>query len=127
VPRKVTRPRARTSGENDARRLGARTAFSDLDVAHPQLVDDLLQELTLFGGQVAARFLLEEREDVDHLLRRREIRLAHLASDGIGDVAEVNRGGVSERQHETKERDCRSVVTVFSGVVRLLGHDNREW
>ena len=46
-----------------------------LDEAQPQLVEHLLEQLPLFGRQVAARLRLEQRQDVDHLLRGRQIRL----------------------------------------------------
>src|SRR5207237_4068961 len=45
-------------------------AAGRLDVAQTQLVEHLLEHLPLLRGQIAARLLLEKREDVDHLLRR---------------------------------------------------------
>ena len=50
--------------------------FWHLDEAQAQLEEHLLEQLALFGGQVAARLLFEQRQDVDHLLRRRQVRLA---------------------------------------------------
>src|SRR5262245_51716503 len=58
-----------SSRVDDAWRLPAR-----LEEAHPQLVEHLLEHLTLFGRQVAPRLLFEQREDVDHLRRALEVR-----------------------------------------------------
>ena len=71
-----------------------------------QLEEHLLEQLPLFGGEVAARLLFEQRQDVDHLLRRRQVRLRGRAADGIGDVAEMHRRGVGKRQHEGDEVDA---------------------
>ena len=47
-----------------------------------KLVEDLLQHLTLFRGQVAARFLFEQRQDGDHLRGALEVRLGARAGSG---------------------------------------------
>ena len=52
-------------------RLGLRR----LHVTHPELVEELLQQLPLFGGQVAAGLLFEQRQDVDDLLRGGKVGL----------------------------------------------------
>ena len=88
------------------------SASAGLDVAHPQLVEELLEQLPLFGRQVAARLRLEQRQDVDHLLRGRQVRLRCLPGDRIGNVAEVHGGGVRQRQHERGEVDPPSPVVV---------------
>src|SRR5712692_2581813 len=38
-----------------------------LDEAQAELIEHLLQELALLGGQIAAGLLLEQREDLNHL------------------------------------------------------------
>ena len=47
----------------------------DLDEAHPQLEEHLLEQLAFLGSQVAACLLFHQREDVDHPLRRRQVGL----------------------------------------------------
>ena len=49
------------------------------------------------GREVAARLLFEQREDVDHLLRGRQVRFRGMPLDRIRDVAEVHGGRVRER------------------------------
>src|SRR3954469_5808461 len=67
------------------------SAAGRLDVAQAQLVEHLLEDLPLFGAEVAAGLLLEQRQDVDHLLRAFEVRLRRtLAGLRIRDVAEVD-------------------------------------
>src|SRR5687767_7971631 len=96
---------SRRSRNDDARGLRGRPLLAGLDVAKPQLVEDLIEELALLGGQIAARLLLEQREDVDHLLRGRQIRRDRLSRDRVRHVTEVNRSCVGERQNEAKERN----------------------
>src|SRR5688572_23694995 len=135
VPRKVTRPRVTLrlrsgraprlrsgSWDDDARRLRRVSLLADFDEAKAQLVDDLLEELTLFGRQVAARLLLQQRQDLDHLLRRGKIRLSRLPADRVGHVAEMHGGGVRERQHESNEGDGGGVMLRGVMVVRVLWH-----
>ena len=62
-----------------------------LDKPHAQLVQHLLEQLTLFEGEVAARFLIEQREDLDHLGGAIQVERGPLAGHGIGQVAEMNR------------------------------------
>ena len=52
-----------------------------LDEAQAQLVEHLLEHLALFGRQVAARLLVEQREDLDHLRGAVEVRLASARPD----------------------------------------------
>src|SRR4029453_2161123 len=66
-------------GNDDPRR-----AVLDVHEPHAQFVQTLLEQLTLFGAQVAARLLLEDAEDVDHLARALDIRRLYLARHGIG-------------------------------------------
>ena len=40
------------------------------DEPHPQLVEHLLEHLTFLGRQIAARFLVQQRQDVDDLTGR---------------------------------------------------------
>src|SRR5579862_5748863 len=76
VPSRVTRMQEASgcSGLNDPRR-----AALDLDVAHPQFEQDLLDDLALLRRQIAARLVLEQRENLNHLPRAGQIRLEPLA------------------------------------------------
>src|SRR4029453_6721244 len=65
-------------------------ALLSLDVAHPQLVEQVVNELGLVGRQVALRLLLQEADQVDHLMRGHEIRLVTLAAVRVWDVAEMH-------------------------------------
>src|SRR4051794_4621901 len=49
------------------------SAARDLEETHPQLVEHLLEHLSLLGRQVAAGFLFEQTENVDHLRRPFEV------------------------------------------------------
>src|SRR5215510_12810215 len=53
----------------------ARLRLVRFDEAQPQLVENLIEQLPLFGREIAACFRLEQRQDVDHLLRGREIHV----------------------------------------------------
>src|SRR5262245_12805888 len=75
-----------------------------LNVPHSQLVEDLLQHLTLFRRQVAARLLIEERQNLDHLRRTDEIRLGPRAGR-IRQIAEMNGRRTGQRQHERGKRE----------------------
>src|SRR5580765_1546427 len=55
-------PRLRLDDE-----LLAGAALRRLDKAHAEFVEDLLQQLPLFSGEIAARFFFEQPEDFDHL------------------------------------------------------------
>src|SRR5471032_1916682 len=70
------------------------------DEPQAQLVQHLLEELPLLQGQVAARLLLEQRKDLDHLRGAVEIRLRGAPGDRIREVAEMNGGGARQREHE---------------------------
>ena len=82
------------------------------DEAQPELVEHLLEHLALFGGEVAARLPLEQREDFDHLRGAVEVRLGALARHRIGQVAEMDRGGARQRQHEGRKRQGRLALTI---------------
>src|SRR5262245_27563179 len=117
LPRTVTRTargsrlgaRGSMSRVNDPRRLTAR-----FDEAHPQLVENLLEDLALFAGEVAPRLLLEQREDIDHLRRTLEVRLRLVSGGRIGKVAEMDRGGARQRQHERGKRELRHLVIILA-------------
>ena len=83
--------------------------------------------MPLFCGEIAARLLFEQREDLDHLLRGRQVRLCSLASDGIGNIAKVHGSRVRERQHEADEGDGRSFMIVRGMVQGVVGHGKSEW
>src|SRR5205809_4385901 len=76
-----------------------------LDEAQAELVENLFQNLALFSGQIAPRFLIEQREDLDHLRGALEVRFELLPGRRIGQVAEMDRRGAGERQHESRERE----------------------
>src|ERR1700704_4296002 len=82
-------------------------AAGDLDEAHAKLVEHLVEDLALLGGEVAARLLLEEREDLDHLGRAFEVRGGALAGHRVGQVAEMDRRGARQREHEGGEGQLR--------------------
>ena len=85
----------------------------DLDEAHAQLVEHLLEHLALLGGQVAARLLLEQREDLDHLRGAFEVRLGALAGHRVGQIAEMDGGGAGQREHERGEATDAAVGSVI--------------
>src|SRR5438445_4911104 len=64
-----------------------------LDKSQAELVQYLLEHLSLFRRQVAARLLIEQRQNPDHLSRTREIRFRLPTRRRIRQVAEMNRGG----------------------------------
>src|SRR5688572_19604126 len=60
--------------------------------AKPQLVEHHLEKLPLFCGEVAARLLFEQREDVDHLAGGLQVDLAGLGLSWLEAIAEVHSG-----------------------------------
>ena len=79
-------------------------AAGGLDEPHAQLVQDLFEHLTLFGRQVAARLLLEQRRGSrSSAPRLRDSTSAGWPDIGIGQIAEMNRGGAGQREHERGE------------------------
>src|SRR6266550_6470295 len=82
-------------------------ATRDLDEAHPQLVEQLRENLALLRRQVAAGLLLQERQDFDHLRGALQVRLGARARERIWQVAEMDRGRAPERQHKRGERERR--------------------
>ena len=68
------------------------SAARRLDEPQTQFVEDLLEDLPLFGGQVASCLLIEQRENLDHLRRRVEVGRRGLARRRIGQVAEMECG-----------------------------------
>src|SRR5262249_15426963 len=125
LPRTVTRIRAEGKKQR-ARGTGPRASASRFDDAsgrafgfdetHAELVEDLLEHLTFLRRQIAARFLLEQRENLDHLRGAVEVRLRLLARHGIGEIAEMNGGGAGERQHERRER--QSLLRHFAKIIK---------
>jgi len=101
------RERCRCRGTSTVRALSrlddAWGIFAQRDKAHPELVEQLFEYLALFCGQVASRLLFEQREDVDDLLRRGQIRLARLIRARLRQIAEVYGRGVRERDDEAGE------------------------
>src|SRR5687768_12744704 len=61
-------------------------ALLGLHVPHAELVQEIVHELRLIVGQVALGLVLEEADQVDHLMRGDEIGLLTLARVGIGHV-----------------------------------------
>jgi tetrapyrrole methylase family protein / MazG family protein len=98
----------------------ARLRLARLDKAQAQLEKDLIEQLPLFRSQVAARFRLEQRQDVDHLLCSRQVYFGLLTADGIRNVSEVNRGGVGKRENERGKADPLRVVLIVG--VLVFGH-----
>src|SRR5919198_4234160 len=58
-------------------------ALLRFDEAHPELVEDLFEDLPLFGREIAACFLLEQSEDLDHLRRAVQVRFGALTRHRI--------------------------------------------
>src|SRR5258705_11502519 len=77
---------ANSTGLRRLRRDDARLRLAGLDEAQPQLVENLLEQLPFLGRQVAAGLRLEQRQDVDHLLRGGKIRLGRLSAHRIRDI-----------------------------------------
>ena len=95
-----------------------------LDEPQPQFVENLIQQLSLFRGEIAARLRFQQREDVNHLLRRGQVRFRALAAHRIGNVAKVHGGRVRERENKRCEADAFGVLLVgvlLVGVI-LIGH-----
>ena len=67
------------------------------DEAEPQLVQDLFEDLTLFGREVAARLLVEQREDFDHLRGTVKVHFRALSRNRIRQVAEMDGRRAGER------------------------------
>src|SRR2546423_13123330 len=70
------------------------------------LVQHLFEERPLFRGQVAAGFLLEQAEDLDHLRGALEIGRRR-AARGVRQIAEMDRGAARQRDHEGGEGQLR--------------------
>src|SRR6266850_45168 len=82
----------------------ALAAAGGFNEPHAQLVQDLCEHLALLGRQIAASLLIEQRQDLDHLRGAIEVELAAFAGDRVEQVAEMDRRGGGERQHEGSER-----------------------
>src|SRR5437773_6309550 len=67
----------------------ALAAALGLDESEAKLVENFFEQLPLIVRQVAARFLVEQLEDLDHLRGAVEVRFAGGSGDGVGQVAEV--------------------------------------
>src|SRR3984893_6717935 len=85
-----------------------------LDKSQAELVQALLEPLPFFRRQVAARLPIEQRQNLDHLSRAREIRFRLSTRRRIREVAEMNRGGARQRQHKRRKRELV--------LLRLIGH-----
>ena len=103
------------SGRDDAR-----LRLAGLYESEAQLVEDLLEQLPLFGGQVAAGLGFEQRQDVDHLLCRRQVGIRLLPAHRVGNVSEVNRSRVRKRENERGEADPFRVRLMLG--VLVFGH-----
>src|SRR5438445_10048545 len=71
-----------------------------LDEPEAKLVEDLFEQLPLVVGEIAAGFLVEQLEDLDHLCGAVEVRLAGGAGFGVGQVAEMNGRRARQRNDE---------------------------
>lgn len=69
----------------------------------------MIDQLALLDGQVAAGFLLEHREQVDHLRCGVQIGRTLLAGDRIRQVAEMDGGVAREREDEGDKADLRLI------------------
>ena len=78
-----------------------------LDKAQAQLVEHLIQDFALFGGQVAAGLRFQQRQDLDHLRRAVEVGFSGFAGNRIGQIPEVDRGRARQREHERREGQLR--------------------
>src|SRR4051794_18652769 len=65
----------------------SRLRASRRHILHPEVVEQVGQKLLLFVAEVAARLVLQHPEDVDGLLRQRQVALAGF---GMGNFAEVH-------------------------------------
>src|SRR5688572_19633017 len=68
--------------------------------AKPQLVQHHLEQLPLFGCEIAARLFFEQREDIDHLTGGLQIDRAGLGLPRLETIAEMHRSCGREREHE---------------------------
>src|SRR2546422_440670 len=80
---------------------------------HAQVEEHVLEEPRFLGGQVPARLLLQHGEQVDALLRHRELGLVtFLPRRRVGRLAQVHDGARAERKHERGEVESRSLLLV---------------
>lgn len=79
----------------------------DLDEAHAQLVQHLIQHRALLRREVPFGLLSEQRQDVDHLRRALEVDVRRPSRIRIGQIAEVDGGRTGERDHELREGQFR--------------------
>jgi MazG family protein len=85
-------------------------ALGGLDKAHPQLEQDLIEQLPLFGGQIATRLFFEHRDDFDELRSRFEIGRTRLVRHGVRQIAEVHGGVTGQREEKRDEADLRTFL-----------------
>src|SRR5438034_951338 len=74
-----------------------------LDEPQAQLVKDLFEHLALFCREIAARFLFQERQNLDHLRGAVEIQRRRLARDRVGQISEMNGRCTREGENEGAE------------------------
>jgi hypothetical protein len=81
-------------------------ALLRLDVADAQFVEQIVDE-TCFGfDQVTFGLFLQHRDELDHLLRRLQVRRHLVASIRIGNISEMHGRRRGKRQNEAAERDA---------------------
>src|SRR5438132_4306023 len=95
--------------------LGLLTSF--LDEAHPQVVEDFLEQASFGRIEIAARLFLQHADDVDQLPHGREIGFG-LSGDRIGNLAQVHQRLCAETHEEGAEGDLALLAERFAGRVR---------
>src|SRR6476619_2415196 len=91
------------------------------DKAQAELVQDLAQDLALFGREIAARLLLEQRQDFDHLRGPVEIRFGRLAGYRVREITEMNGRCAGQRDHERGEGQLRLWLRHLGKVTKCPG------
>lgn len=81
------------------------------DVAHAQLVEHLVQELLLFGIEIALGLLLEHGQEVNHLPRGRQVAVRG-AGGRVIDIPEMHRRRRRQR-HDEREKRGLTLVRVL--------------
>ena len=112
------------------RGLGRRCP-SRLHEAHAQLVEHLLQQLALLGGEVARVFSSSSARMSIICCAAARFGVPRLAGHRIGHVAEVHGGRVRQREHEADEgdgrRDRAARPDVFCSPSSWLNLHDLEW
>src|SRR5438132_9366237 len=103
------------SARRQEARSSARTIDSALlrsDILHPQIEEQVLQQLRLLFGKVTPGLFLQHAQDVDGLLGQLEI-LRRLGPVGVLDLAQVHQRGGGQAHHERSEIDLGERVAHF--------------